>query len=78
MADEDPEALPKTSKSADWLNKADIKRAQIMSESGKRGFMGRQILKPSSQVFKAMSDKEVMLRNKGMALKRAESKQMSK
>lgn len=72
------ETLPKSHKSEEWLTAADKKRDELMKESGKRGIFGRQMLKPGSQVFKALSDKELMLRRKGMELKRQELKRMGK
>lgn len=69
------ETLPKSGKSEDWLAAADAKRDEIMKEAGKGGLTGTKV---GSPLWKTMSDKEVQLRNKGMALKRQELKRMSK
>jgi hypothetical protein len=67
---DNPNAIPTSGKSSDWLNAADKKLDELKKESSKYNILGKPKLSPSDPWFKAMSDKENLLRNKGMKLKR--------
>lgn len=72
--------LPKSNKSADWIAAADAKRQEIADEARGSGLARiipsmRPVIGGKStkdMPINQMSEKELMLRNKGMELKRAE------
>ena len=65
------ETLPKTNRSKDWEDAANKKLGEIKKYAGNRQVFGlKSRPKYNDPLWKAMSDKEVQLRNKAMKLKR--------